>query len=111
MKIFLAVADCGNFSQAARSQGVSQPAVSQCIAQLEAEVGAPLLLRGRSGTSLTPMGETLASYARRILALYDEMGECLQTGSPARQSAEFDLPDGHRAEICMEDGKLKIGLK
>lgn len=111
LKIFMAVAGCGNFSQAARSLGLSQPAVSQCIAQLEAEAGSPLLVRGRSAATLTPAGETFASYARRILSLYAEMGECLESGSPARQRTEFQLADGRVAEVSAEEGKLKIGLK
>ena len=111
LKIFLAVAECGNFSQAARSLGLSQPAVSQCIAQLEAEAGAPLLLRGRSAATLTEPGKTFASYARRIISLYEEMGECLESGSPAIQRAEFQLADGRISEVSVEDGKLKIGLK
>ena len=111
LKIFLAVAGSGSFSRAARELGLSQPAVSQCIAQLEAEAGAPLLVRGRFQTTLTPLGETFASYARRILSLYDELGECVGSGTPAKQQVEFVLSGGCKAEVSVEEGKLKIGLK
>ena len=111
LKVFLAVAGCGSFSRAARMLGISQPAVSQCVAQLEAEAGSPLIVRGSSGATLTPLGETFAGYARRILSLYDELGRCMESGAPAVQSAEFILQDGRTAEVSVEDGKLKIGLK
>lgn len=53
----------GSFSGAAESLYVSQSAISQQIAALEAEAGVQLLLRLRSGPVLTEAGELLVSHA------------------------------------------------
>ena len=110
LKTFVAVADCGSFTRAALQLGLSQPAVSQCIAQLEAEAGGPLLTRGRGEISLTPLGSTFARYARRILDLYAEMNAALAAGEPLPQHAVFELPDGRHAQVSLQDGKLQIAL-
>lgn len=57
------VASAGSFSAAAESLYVSQSAVSQQVAALEAEVGVPLLLRLRTGPVLTDAGALLVSHA------------------------------------------------
>jgi DNA-binding transcriptional LysR family regulator len=69
LRAFAAVARTGSFSRAAEELFVSQPAVSKHVAALEAELGAPLLIRGRRGTTLTPAGEELADVALRAEAL------------------------------------------
>lgn len=78
MEYVLAVADCGNFSQAARICHVGQPALSQQVAKLERELGTPLFTRGPRGASLTEAGRVFAERAREILqktrSLETEMG-------------------------------------
>jgi DNA-binding transcriptional LysR family regulator len=63
LRILREVAAAGSFSAAAESLYVSQSAVSQQIAALEAEVSVPLLLRLRSGPVLTDAGSLLVSHA------------------------------------------------
>jgi DNA-binding transcriptional LysR family regulator len=63
LRILREVSDRGSFSAAAESLHVSQSAISQQIAALEAEVGVPLLLRLRGGPSLTEAGELLVGHA------------------------------------------------
>ena len=70
IRTFLAVVEEGSFTRAARRLGVSQPAVSTQIAQLEASIGLPLFERG-AVLSLTPTGQTFLGYARRIQDAYD----------------------------------------
>lgn len=53
----VAVADNGNFSEAALELNLSQPAVSHAIATLEDSLGVQLFLRGRHGAVATPAGE------------------------------------------------------
>lgn len=60
----VAVADAGSLAGAARRLHFSQPAVSQQIAALEAEIGAPLLVRLPRGVRLTPAGVALVDHAR-----------------------------------------------
>lgn len=69
----VAIADCGNFSEAALQLQISQSAVSHAIATLEAELGVVLLSRGRHGAHLTPVGERIAAHGRQVLQLLDAM--------------------------------------
>lgn len=62
-----AVARCGSMMAAAATCHVSQPALSVQIKKLEEEVGAPLLVRGARGVTLTPAGSRTLVTARRIL--------------------------------------------
>lgn len=67
LRLFLAVVDHGGFTAAARAVHVAQPAVSLAVRELEAEVGAPLLVRSRAGARLTAAGEALVTPARQAL--------------------------------------------
>jgi LysR family carnitine catabolism transcriptional activator len=67
LEYVVAVADEGSFTSAARSLHVSQPALSQSIAALEAEVGVPLFDRLGRTVRLTSAGEALLSPARQVL--------------------------------------------
>lgn len=63
----VAVVDEGSFTAAAASIPVSQPALSQAIATLERELGAPLFHRIGRKVQLTPAGEAFVTPARRML--------------------------------------------
>ena len=66
LHVLCEVVNRGSFSAAAESLSYTQSAVSQAIARLEAETGAPLVLRGRRGVTPTPAGAALVSHAERI---------------------------------------------
>ncbi len=66
MKLFLAVAEGGSMSVAARRLSVAQPTVSRRLAELESQLGEPLFLRGVDGARLTAFGERLVEPARRM---------------------------------------------
>jgi DNA-binding transcriptional LysR family regulator len=68
----VAVADRASFTAAAAELNKSQAAVSFIVARLEERVGDRLFQRSRRGVTLTPAGERLTGYARRILALESE---------------------------------------
>lgn len=70
---FCAVVDRGSFSAAADELGISQPAVSAQIRSLEQRVGERLLDRHGRGASLTEAGRVLETYARRMIALEEEL--------------------------------------
>ena len=67
LRAVVAVADYGNFSEAALELQLTQPAISHAIATLEADLGIPLFVRGRYGAVLTPAGEKILYYARQAL--------------------------------------------
>ena len=59
VRYFLALANSLNFTRAAEACNVTQPALTKAIQRLEAELGGALLLRERSLTRLTPLGEAM----------------------------------------------------
>jgi DNA-binding transcriptional LysR family regulator len=61
------VAELGSLGQAAARHGISQPAVSMRMSQLERRLGIRVLRRDQSGTRLTPAGERVVASARRVL--------------------------------------------
>lgn len=75
--VFYHVARAGNFTRAAAALGVSQPAVSEQVRALEADLGVPLVEVAGRTTRLTPEGQELAAYARRIFALVREAEEAM----------------------------------
>jgi DNA-binding transcriptional LysR family regulator len=77
LTVFQAVADCLSFSQAAADLHLSQPAVSQHIRQLEAELGVQLFLRAGRRVELTDAGRILADYAGRVASLSEEVHRVL----------------------------------
>ena len=75
---FLHIAELHSFSRTARQLGYSQSAVSSQIAQLEAELGAPLFDRVGKTVRLTGAGETFLGYARTLLATVEQAQAALQ---------------------------------
>lgn len=87
LKHFLAVADEGGISAAARRLGLTQPALSRQIKALEADLGVMLLDRGARSFALTPAAETLVTDARKLLEYCDAMTARVRasaTGLPLR---------------------------
>ncbi len=70
---FLEVLDQGSLSAAARRRGVSQPAISQQMAALEADFGTPLLQRSAAGTQATRAGSIVARHAADLLQTHRRM--------------------------------------
>ncbi len=67
LECFVAVARRGHFTRAAEDLYLTQSAVSQAVARLEASAGVALLVRGRGGVTLTAAGEELLDRAVAIL--------------------------------------------
>ncbi len=66
MRDFLAVAEEGSLSAAAKRLEVSQPTVGRRIAQLEERLGAALFIRTPKGLDLTDTGELILDHTRRM---------------------------------------------
>lgn len=73
MAFFSQLMRCGGLAAAARELGVSPPAVSKRLAQLEERIGVPLLHRTTRRIGLTAEGELYLAQARRILAEIEDM--------------------------------------
>ena len=72
LRAFAALARRGSFSSAAEELVISQPAVSKHVAELEAELGTPLVIRGPRRIRLTPAGEFVADHVERAEALVSQ---------------------------------------
>lgn len=73
LRSFVAVADAGGVTRAAGFLNLTQSAVSMQIKRLEDVLGLELLDRSARRVGLTAAGEQLLGYARRMLALNDEV--------------------------------------
>ena len=81
---FREVAKLGSISAAARSVHLTQPAVTQAIAQIEDHFGARLFSRSSTGMQLTPSGEICAERIGRALrALHEGIVELRGSRDPA----------------------------
>jgi DNA-binding transcriptional LysR family regulator len=69
----VAVADTGTVTDAAQRVHISQSALSRRLQQLESDLGAQLLSRGRHGAELTEAGLLAVAECRAMLARYDAM--------------------------------------
>ena len=72
LRTFAAVADSGSFTSAGELVARTQSTVSLQVKRLEEGLGERLFERTSRSIALTPAGETLLGYARRILELNDE---------------------------------------
>ncbi|TAG11802.1 MAG: LysR family transcriptional regulator, partial [Rhodobacterales bacterium] len=73
LRSFVTVADVGGVTKAAGYLNLTQSAVSMQIKRLEESLGMQLFLRAARKLALSPEGEQLVSYGRRMLALNDEV--------------------------------------
>ncbi len=73
LQVFATLAACGSFSAAARVLGISQPAVSQNIAELEKYAGARLFSRSRASVALTAKGREFLRRSQAVLAAYERL--------------------------------------
>jgi DNA-binding transcriptional LysR family regulator len=88
--------ELGGFSHAAARLNRSPSAVSMQLRKLETQAGQQLLVRNGRGLKLTEAGDVLLQYARRLLALNDEMGVAvgaIARGGTVRVGMPQDLTD------------------
>jgi DNA-binding transcriptional LysR family regulator len=89
LRTLIAVIDLRSFTKAAAQLGVTQPAVSAQIKRLQILLGGELFDRTAHGISLTPHGEMVVGYARRLLSINDQI---------------VHLGDGPRPELAIRIG-------
>lgn len=96
LRTFVAICDEANFAKAALKVHKSQPAISQQMGRLESELQVALFVKRGRQKQLTPAGIRLAEYARRLLALHDELWATLhdqELSGPVRIGAPADIAD------------------
>lgn len=140
LEMFQAVAENGSFTKASRRLHVAQSAISRKVGMLEEEVGALLFKRVNRRIFLTPAGETLLRYTRRVFKDLDnallevsEIGQlkrgrlavgagmiaCIYTLPPILERFKESYPDVELEVVTgstesliqqLRDNKLDLGL-
>ena len=83
IKVFMAVCNAGSFTKAAERLGITQPAVSQNIAELEKGLGCRLFSRTGGNVSITLQGEVFRRFAIGVLSEYHSLETVFGTRFPA----------------------------
>src|ERR687888_297129 len=73
LRTLVAVVDLRSFTKAAHSLGITQPAVSAQIKRLQSLLGGELFDKSAPGVALTEKGQRVVQYARRLLAINDQI--------------------------------------
>ena len=111
----LRVLECNSFSDAARVMGYTQSAVSQMIKALEEELGVTLLLRSRTGVTLTREGELLLPVLRELVRAAGQFAETsaqirgVECGS-VTVGAAYGVYYPLLARLVAEFGRLHPGI-
>lgn len=72
-KLFVDVAETGNFTKSSDRLGYTQSGVSHILKALEDEIGFPLFIRSKQGVSLTQNAKLILPMVRTILAKYESL--------------------------------------
>ena len=94
VRTFVAVADTGQFSEAAVDLSITQQAVSKRIAGLERDLGVRLFTRTARGARLTTDGEAFLPYARDLLQAAERAAAAVR---PGRRALRVDVIGRHLA--------------
>ncbi|PLZ00152.1 LysR family transcriptional regulator [Burkholderia sp. WAC0059] len=99
LRYFVRIAELGNMTRASESLSIAQPALSQQIANLEAELGTRLFDRSVQGVRPTQSGDVLYRHAKSLLRQFDDVR--------AAVSSEAAHPSG-RASIGIPGSTGKL---
>ena len=96
LRSFVAIVDTGSMLNASEQVFVTQSALSLQIKRLEELIQQPLFIRDGRRLSLTPVGELMLGYARRVLSVHDEALAAIHAGrfsGPVRIGMVQDFAD------------------
>ncbi|MEW9309717.1 LysR family transcriptional regulator [Labrys neptuniae] len=115
LRTFVAVADAGGVSAAARRLGVSKSIVSRRLFRVEAELGVQLLSRTTRGAALTEAGTTFRDHAARASAEIDTAREAILPTGELRGGLRVAMPltfgATHFAPVLAEMARLHPKLQ
>ncbi|WP_233838481.1 LysR substrate-binding domain-containing protein [Paraburkholderia sp. ZP32-5] len=83
IKYFVVIVESGSISNAAQRLFIAQSALSRQIADLEAELGSPLLIRTRTGVRVTESGQIFYDYAKAILKQLNDACHAVRVSTDA----------------------------
>ena len=94
IRYFLAVCETLNFTRAAESCNVTQPALTRAVQKLEEEMGGLLLRRERSRTHLTEFGQAMRPRLEEVLRNTEAAGVCSgESPMICRSLSRFAAPE------------------
>ncbi len=109
LRVFETMCRTLSFTAAARELGISQPAISLNIAELEKQLGATLFERVGGKVSLSEKGEIFHRYSSQILHWYDAANKAF---SEDRETpAEITLENGRTVQIWSFGDDIHLKLK
>src|SRR6476659_6890877 len=85
LRIFLAVAEAGSISGAARQLRLGQPTISRRLAEMEQAIGSRLFARAVGGATPTSAGERLLAPAKKMAEWAGEVARAAEAGDAAPQ--------------------------
>jgi DNA-binding transcriptional LysR family regulator len=104
LRLLVAVCEHGNMGRAARDEHIEPSAISKRIAQLEADLGVPLLTRSRRGVEPTAAGRALLEHARSVIFTLDRaVSDIAAFGSGLRGSVSVCASASAIAESLLDD--------
>ncbi|MBO5224262.1 MAG: LysR family transcriptional regulator [Clostridia bacterium] len=118
LETLLCVYETLNFTKASETLNLTQPAVSQHIKALENEFKCKIFIRGEKSLKVTPEGEIVVKYAKRIQNLFNTIPSALRDyRNNARhirigvtQTAELGQLSSMLAKYCLENDGIHITL-
>ncbi len=100
LRTVVVIAELGSFTKAGEVLSLTQSAISAQIKRLQQLVGGDLFEKTGPGLRLNELGESVASYARRILALNDQILSL--RGAPKDNTVRVGLPNGLTRTVFVE---------
>jgi DNA-binding transcriptional LysR family regulator len=88
LDLLLSVAELGSVGKAAAAHGISQPSASARLSRLERQLGVAVLVRGSHGSTLTPAGEAVLTWAAGVV---DAAGTLTDGVRTLREAADARL--------------------
>ncbi len=92
LKYAVEIAKAGSISKAAENLCVSQPNLSRAIKELEKELNIEIFERNAKGMSLTPDGEKLVSYGKKVLEELDYIERTIKNGGQEKKLFSISVP-------------------
>lgn len=92
LRSFVVIQERGSFTKAAEALRLTQPAISAQVKRLQQLVGGEVFLRSGLGVTLSEKGEVVSRYARRILAMNDQIMSLAGAGS-ASKTIRIGMPN------------------
>lgn len=101
LRSFVAIQELGSFTKAASALQLTQPAISAQVKRLQQLVGGEVFSRSGLGVALTEKGEIVSKYARRILAMNDQIMS-LSGAKPHTRHFRVGIPNVYAAHMLCD---------